>query len=32
VDAQGQVLKSGTFDKIAVADPKLAPTGPLPWK
>ena len=27
VDAQGQVLKSGTFDKIAVADPKLAPYG-----
>ena len=27
VDAQGQVLKSGTFDKIAVADPKLAPCG-----
>lgn len=27
VDAQGLVLKSGTFDKIAVADPKLAPYG-----
>ena len=27
VDAQGQVLKSGNFDKIAVADPKLAPYG-----
>lgn len=27
VDAQGQVLKSGTFDKIALADPKLAPYG-----
>lgn len=27
VDAQGQVLQSGTFDKIALADPKLAPYG-----
>ncbi len=27
VDAQGQVLKGGRFDKIAVADPKLAPYG-----
>lgn len=27
MDAQGQVLKSGTFDKIALADPKLAPYG-----
>jgi molybdate transport system substrate-binding protein len=27
VDAQGQVLKTPTFDKIAVADPKLAPYG-----
>ena len=27
VDAQGQVLESGTFNKIALADPKLAPYG-----
>jgi len=27
VDAQGEVLKSGKFDKLAVADPKLAPYG-----
>ncbi len=27
VDAQGNVLKAGTFDKIALADPKLAPYG-----
>jgi molybdate transport system substrate-binding protein len=27
VDAQGAVLKSGQFDKLALADPKLAPYG-----
>lgn len=27
VDDQGEVLKSGRFDKIALADPKLAPYG-----
>ena len=27
VDAQGAVLRSGRFDKIALADPKLAPYG-----
>jgi molybdate transport system substrate-binding protein len=27
VDAKGEVLKSGKFDHIAVADPKLAPYG-----
>ena len=27
VDAQGQVLKAGSFDKLALADPKLAPYG-----
>jgi len=27
VDPQGQVLKTAAFDKIAVADPKLAPYG-----
>jgi len=27
VDAQGLVLKSASFDKIAIADPKLAPYG-----
>jgi molybdate transport system substrate-binding protein len=27
VDAQGQILRTGTFDKIAIADPKLAPYG-----
>lgn len=27
VDAQGQVLKAGQFDKLALADPKLAPYG-----
>jgi molybdate transport system substrate-binding protein len=27
VDAQGEVLKSGEFDKLALADPKLAPYG-----
>lgn len=27
VDAQGEVLKSGKFEKIALADPKLAPYG-----
>jgi molybdate transport system substrate-binding protein len=27
VDAQGQVLKTGRFNKIALADPKLAPYG-----
>lgn len=27
VDAQGLVLKSNSFDKIAIADPKLAPYG-----
>jgi molybdate transport system substrate-binding protein len=27
VDAQGQVLKTGTFNKLAVAAPKLAPYG-----
>ena len=27
VDARGEVLKSGRFDKLALADPKLAPYG-----
>lgn len=27
VDAQGEVLKRGRFDRVAVADPKLAPYG-----
>lgn len=27
VDAQGQVLKTGAFERIALADPKLAPYG-----
>ncbi|MCD2516042.1 molybdate ABC transporter substrate-binding protein [Massilia sp. G4R7] len=27
VDAQGEVLKGGRFEKLAVADPKLAPYG-----
>lgn len=27
VDAQGEVLKRGAFDKIALADPRLAPYG-----
>ena len=27
VDGQGQVLKAGQFDKIALADPRLAPYG-----
>ena len=27
VDAQGEVLRSGKFDKLALADPKLAPYG-----
>jgi len=27
VDAQGQVLKAGGFDRLALADPKLAPYG-----
>ena len=27
VDAGGEVLRKGTFDKIAIADPKLAPYG-----
>jgi len=27
VDTQGQILKTGLFDKIAIADPKLAPYG-----
>ena len=27
VDAQGAVLKSGSFDRLALADPKLAPYG-----
>lgn len=27
VDAQGQVLRDGRFDKLAIADPKLAPYG-----
>jgi molybdate transport system substrate-binding protein len=27
VDAKGEVLKSGAFDKIALADPRLAPYG-----
>jgi len=27
VDAKGEVLRNGTFDKIALADPKLAPYG-----
>ena len=27
VDAKGEVLKAGKFDKIALADPKLAPYG-----
>lgn len=27
VDAQGEILKSGQFDKIAIANPRLAPYG-----
>lgn len=27
VDAQGEVLRTGTFERLAIADPKLAPYG-----
>lgn len=32
VDAEGQVLRRGTIDRLAIADPRLAPYGAAAWQ